>query len=63
MTSAPLLILATFALFIAVFALLRLRAENEALRDELGEADAKVSATAAAPIQPSEELGSADPVE
>lgn len=63
MTSVPLLILATFALFIAVFALLRLRAENEALRDELDEARAKASATAAGPMPPSEKFGSADPVE
>ncbi len=63
MTSVPLLILATFALFIAVFALLRLRAENEALRDELDEARAKASATAAGPTPPSEKFGSADPVE
>jgi hypothetical protein len=62
-TSAPLLIFATFALFIAVFALLRLRAENEALRDELEDADSKASASAAAPIHPLEELGKGNPVE
>lgn len=35
MIDDPLLWLATAAVFLATFALLRLRAENEALRDEL----------------------------
>jgi len=62
-TSMPLLIFATFALFITVFALLRLRAENEALRDELDEAEAKASACATGPMPPFAKSGSADLVE
>lgn len=46
MTVDPLLGLATVAFFIAVFALLRLQAENAALREELDELRERFSADA-----------------